>query len=817
MASSKSPEQRIRVKIGLIFLVVILYFIGVIAYSSSLKKNIDAQKEVIDNSYRVLAYSDQLILSVQQAQEVLNQYLAHPRNEYRVLYDSISEDIGRQITNIQNTPTGKEQTALLEDIDSLLQEKNRIVVRLLSQFRLQIPLMELDRKIETYDDLIQDSLVITTNQDTTIVEAPRQRSFWGRLKNLFDPASQPDTVVTITRTEQEAHSSSRVDTVRYTDLKNITREATESYTTQIARIERQVRELLLAEQQISLHISQLISRFYTGAIETTREGTDNSEALTQKIIGFAITVGMLSVLLILVIIFFIADDLNKGQRARVDLAREKQLTEELIESRHRLLLAVSHDVKTPLSSMMGYMEIWDAEETREQKKRQLRSAQNSGKHILSMLNNLLEFSRLEQNSGRLQQSQFDLVELMEDIINMFQPFTDEKGLALQVDNRLPSPFYIETDYTVLQQILINVISNAVKYTLDGSISVILKHDEALEITIADTGVGIHKQDISKIFKPFSRISNPLKTEGSGFGLYVTKGLVEALSGTISLESEEGKGTRVIIHLPIDEVPQAIPLDNKEEKTLGEPLYHKVLVFEDDASLGNLLKEFLLQQGFKVKLCSDPRDVKGFIRVISSFDIVFTDMQMAGITGNEILQDIREKHADIPVWLMTAYGDYSAERALAEGFTGFITKPVSMSKLLYILKGEQTKAHQVEHSAVNGKEPLHVRFPRLSALFDHDTDVMKDILADFTETSLRDTTALRTLVRQGDFEQAQQLCHRVHPFYEELNAEHLCAPLRKMDQLRGKGEEAYAHWKVELGEALERMEEFREEIKEKYLD
>ncbi len=358
MASSKSPEQRIRIKIGLIFLVVILYFIGLITYSSSLKKNIDAQKEVIDNSYRVLSYSDQLIHSVQQAQDVLNMYLVNPRRVYRDQYDSISEDIARQILNIQSTPSGQEQTVLLQDIDSLLQEKNRIISRLLGLFRTENPLLALDKKINTYDDIIQDSLVITTttNQDTTVVQAPRQRSFWGRLRHLFDPSEQQmDTVVTTTHTEQEARSSSRVDTVRYADLKNITREASESYATQIARIEWQVRELLLAEQHISLHLSQLISRFYTEAIQTTRVGTDNSESLTRRIIGFAITVGLLSVLLILVIIFFIADDLNKGQRARVDLAREKQLTEELIESRHRLLLSVSHDIKTPLSSMMGYM------------------------------------------------------------------------------------------------------------------------------------------------------------------------------------------------------------------------------------------------------------------------------------------------------------------------------------------------------------------------------------------------------------------------------------------------------------------------------
>lgn len=822
MASSKSPEQGIRVKIGLIFLVVILYFIGVITYSSSLKKNIDAQKEIIDNSYRVLSYSDQLILSVQQAQEVLNQYLVNPRRVYRVQYDSISEDISRQIHNIQSTPTGKEQTALLQDIDSLLQEKNRIVVRLLGQFRSENPLLELDKKIETYDDIIQDSLVVITNQDTTIVEAPGQRSFWGRLRHLFDPARQPDTTVTITRTEQEARSSSRVDTTRYTDLKNITREASESYTIQIARIERQVRELLLAEQQISLHISQLISRFYNGAIETTRLGTDNSEALTQRIIGFAITVGMVSVLLILIIIFFIADDLNKGQRARVDLAHEKQLTEELIESRHRLLLAVSHDIKTPLSSIMGYIEIWDSEENQTRKKRQLQSAHNSGKHILSMLNNLLEFSRLEQNSGIMQTTRFNLIDLMNDITGMFQPFTDDKGIELEFTNNATSPFIIETDYTVLKQILVNVISNAVKYTVEGSVNIMMMHDKQLIFRITDTGIGIDEEDISKIFKPFSRVNNPLKTEGSGFGLYVTKGLVEALKGNINLESEKGKGTRITIQLPIQPIVMNNSLTQEDSSKTASPAYNKVLLFEDDVSLGNMLKEFLIHRGYKVKLCNNSRDVMGFIRLISSFDIVFTDMQMAGTTGREILEQIRVTGSDIPVWLMTAYDDYTQEKALSEGFTGFITKPVSMSNLLQILDQDghsQPKENETVSDQSNDKADAHLlskRFPRLSAMFDHDEEAIRDILSDFVDTSKGDTKQLKNLIQEGKYTQAQQLCHRVYPFYMQLEAEHLCKPLRKMDMLRGQDEGAYPDWKEELSGALESIEQFRVELRDKYL-
>ena len=153
----------------------------------------------------------------------------------------------------------------------------------------------------------------------------------------------------------------------------------------------------------------------------------------------------------------------------------------------------------------------------------------------------------------MQTTRFNLIDLMNDIMGMFQPFTDDKGIELGFTNYATSPFIVETDYTVLKQVLVNVISNAVKYTVEGSVNIKLKYDEQLIFRITDTGVGIDEEDISKIFKPFSRVNNPLKTEGSGFGLYVKKGLVEALKGSINLESEKGKGTRITIQLPIQPV------------------------------------------------------------------------------------------------------------------------------------------------------------------------------------------------------------------------------------------------------------------------
>lgn len=796
MESDHSFEHRIRVKIGLLFLIIILYIAGIFIYSYNLKKYVDTQKEEISGSYEVLSLSNQLILSVQEAQEALNAYLVNPQKKFQLRYDSLTANISDQIIGIKQLASQRDQDVYLGSIDSLLHEKNKIVNQLIALFRSQSPLNELDKKIETYDEFVQDSVLVTTNKDTTTVVKDK-KGFWDRLGNLFNPRRAPDTIISVSRVEQETRLTSRIDTGVYADLKNTTQVASKTYSIQLSGIERQVQEFIFAEQNISLQISHLLTKFYNETTRITRQGIQSSELLTSRIFMFAVVVGTLSLVLILIIIFLIIDDLKKGQKARLDLAKEKQLTESLMESRHKLLLSVSHDIKTPLSSMMGYMEMWQGEEISESKKRQLQSAQNSGKHILSMLANLLEFSRLERNSGELHNSRFNLIELMDEIIRMFKPLTEGEKPDIEFENLMGSPFYVETDHTVLKQILINVISNAVKYTIKGRIDIRLSYEKNLIFTIIDTGIGMHESEIQEVFKPFSRISNPLKAEGSGFGMYVTQGLVHSLKGEIKIQSKKDEGTRVTLELPLHPVEKA-PDESKNDIRGNDNPYSKILVFEDDMALGNLIKEFLLQNGLKVKICNNARDVKGFINHVSLFDIVFTDMQMLDITGNDILREIRKINSDIPVWLMTAYDDYNTEKAISEGFSGFIPKPIQMSRLIDILSLKRPSS-------------LDETLPQLVSLFGDDTETIKKILSTFVTTVYKDTESLTELINVSDFRGAQQLCHKIHPFINQIGARHLCDVLIKMDSLRGENETAYPAWKEDLLSSIRQIREFADTV------
>ena len=809
MESNSSPEQRIRIKIGLILLVVILYFAGLFLYSGRVREEIRQQKVEMEQSRQLVSLNNQLIRSIQLAQEMLNSYLLFPRKRWVQEYDSITLEIEQQIKDVKKLTSDTESELLLEDVDTLLQEKQLIGERLIQLIRSQNPITTIDNKIETFDEMVRDTIVVTTSQDTVRTLESSKRNFWGRLKNLFDPKQDVDTTVTIAHVQQEAWSASRLDTVIYSDLKQITREATENYTTRMAGIEQQVRGLIFAEQNISLRISHLITQYYHEAMEKSKKGADKSEALTRRIFSFALTVGILSLLLILFIVLLIVNDLNKGQKARSDLIREKQRNEQLIESRHKLLLTVSHDIKTPLSSMMGYMEMWESDEMKDERRRELNSARSSARHILNMLSNLLEFSRMERNRGVLRKNRFDMHVLMEDILDMFYPLAEEKGLQLRYQNHLPHPFVTESDQTLLKQILVNVISNSVKYTPEGIVTIDLRHEKQLVVTITDTGIGIGEAELKEIFKPFSRVGNPSKSEGSGFGLYVTRGLVEALKGEITLSSEKGKGTCVVIRLPLELFEENTTTNNPHLSTSGGGTTEKILIFEDDPSLGNMLREYLSRQGCKVKLCSDPRDVNGFVRVVSSFDLVITDLQMREVSGTEILRFIQDKDPLIPVWLMTAHDDYTPERAMAEGFAGLLAKPVRLEKLLTLISGN----YKGEQNDITGSEDP---FPGLTALFGNDREAIREILAEFVESADKDMTTLSDMIDSHRYREAQQICHRIHPFYSQLGAETLTTEMRRMDRLREEEEDAWPEWEDALRVTVKQVREFIAAIRRDHL-
>lgn len=201
------------------------------------------------------------------------------------------------------------------------------------------------------------------------------------------------------------------------------------------------------------------------------------------------------------------------------------------------------------------------------------------------------------------------------------------------------------------------------------------------------------------------------------------------------------------------------------------------------------------------------------------------MQLVDISGTEILNEIREIDKEIPVWLMTANDEYNNIKTVSEGFNGLISKPIKISMLIDILSYDYPKEDIIDESKVtsffthkiNGtSKSIEEVFPQLASMFGKDSGHIKEILNDFVESSAKDTEILTKLVEEGNFSEVQKICHRIHPFLSQLDANHLTLNLIKMDKLRGKDESLYPDWQKDIINSVEEIKRFTESIKNNYL-
>ncbi len=324
------------------------------------------------------------------------------------------------------------------------------------------------------------------------------------------------------------------------------------------------------------------------------------------------------------------------------------------------MLATSHDIKSPLNSIIGYLDFIDEHQA------EVSSMKNSAKYILALLENMLNFSSIEQGSLSVTTSEFNINEVITELCEMFKPLAEAKQLKFDC-NRLETDIVV-SDEMKLRQILINLVSNAIKYTAKGGVSVSVCVDNEksratcnnafLKIEVSDTGAGIDEKDMDKLFKPFVRVEkNNSMAKGSGYGMFVVKGLIELLGGTINVVSKVNEGTTFIVSVPV-----LLPAESSFKDRQNHISCKRIVVFDDEPDVVEVVANMLASIGIEV--------------VEDDYDCILTDMDMCQITGLDVLSSAN----GIPVVLMSGRGDITEESAKNDGFAAFIPKPVTIEGL-----------------------------------------------------------------------------------------------------------------------------------------
>ena len=483
---------------------------------------------------------------------------------------------------------------------------------------------------------------------------------------------------------------------------------------------------------------------------------------------FAIVISIVVVLFV-ISFFIILSDLRKEEKIKVKLQQSVQENEDLLEMRKRIILTVSHDIRGPLGNIHNCADL--ASQTREKKKREpyLEDIRHSCHHILHLVNDLMDAYRINEAGDLRNDTPFYLDRFLQRISEEFSRKAVAKALFLQYEHQ-NSSFVVKGDADKLEQVLANLLTNAIKFTPSGTISFYSKYLEGkLHIEIRDTGIGMDEETLKRIFAPFERAAQNINSEGFGLGLFLTKGLIKVLEGKMDVESEPGKGSVFRLELPLPETDELVEEDKSDHNTITI-LPKNVLVVDDDPIQLKIAEDMLGRKGISCKTCKNAREVVAALEN-SEYDLVLTDVQMPDTDGFGLLRLLRNSDIGnsrtVPVAVMTARGDGNSGIYEKEGFAGCIHKPFNIHGLLAFLSTIVSRT-QV---SVSG-------YFDFSSLLEN-TDDYCHMLSLVVMESEKELKEMESADRITDRENMRKIIHRMMPVWEMLGKDNILRDFQRI--------------------------------------
>lgn len=747
--------------------------------------------------------------------EIIGQTLRTGKlNEY-YHYLKAMKEVNASIDTLETILTDTLQQARLDTVRTLLQNKQWNMYAVLEAMRNtptdQIYQEQLDSLIAQQDSLLSTPhirrKVITHHNSYTIHH--KKKGFFKRLADVFAPGKEDSTQVSnviqeeYTDTLDEVYSP--IDTIS-SMITGIQHKVFQTRQKETEMLNTRISSLRVIGSGLSQRVNQLLENIEHDEQEAARTKLMQEEEIRKEAAETMAKIAIAAFVLVLVFSIVIARDITRNNHYRRELEKAKSYAENLLVAREKLMLTITHDIKAPAGSIIGYIDLLIRLVNDRRQQFYLSNMKSSAQHLLALVTSLLDYHRLEAGKMDLHPVAFNPHELLTDIYNSFLPLAEKKQLQLDFKEKLPEALTLEGDPFRIRQIVENLLSNALKFTAAGGITLQAEyHGNQFVFSVSDTGCGMTANEQERIFKEFTRLSSAQGQEGFGLGLSITRKLVELLLGRIDIESAPRKGSTFKVSMPLPSISPK-PAPGSKEPAITLPKIHLRIAIIDDDRIQMHLTEAMLHnaaeevKGFKVEAvcCEQPEELIEQLKN-RTFDLVFTDIQMPAMNGFELLHHLRNQNfaqaQSIPVIAITARGDMNENDFQQKGFAGMLQKPFNQSELKKVVKNalnHLTVSDNIPDTLPVQKDPHETsphtdqpyNFSPLTAFSEDDPEAAKEILRTFAQETQKNMEKLQTAISNKDMEALCATAHKMLPTFLMIEAQKAIPLLKWLEQQRG---------------------------------
>ncbi|WP_395054284.1 hybrid sensor histidine kinase/response regulator [Flavobacterium sp.] len=769
-----------KVIIGYLLLIALVVAAGFIIYSendvfTSTEDKIELEKNKV---LKISTFFSKMYETESQARLTI---LSNSEQEYQE-YLQKTNALKLEIDTLKNLLTTDYQKVLLDSINYLFNKKNENIKQLksiknkvLDQVSVKtaikdITKMEVSLQKLVLKDFVKDPSLLTSYQRGVLVKYVDYLN--QNIPNDKTNSLDEKALDSILSKSKEVLKEVKNETTKRNEILNS--EEKKLLENEIL-ISEQLRKIIrIVENEISIKTSQNNSE------------KENSLKKTNKVVTITAIIGLL------VTVFFsilILSDFSKSQSYRKQLEIANLKTKNLLQNREQLIATVSHDIKTPLSTILGYSELLSNSELNTKQIYFNKNIKNSSDYISQLVQDLLDLTQIEAGKITLEKTAFNLPNLIDEIAKNGQSVYQKKeiNLLIEIDETLNKN--IISDAFRLKQILTNIIGNAYKFTENGTIKISANtnlQSKIIAIKIEDTGIGIEESKRELIFEEFTQANENIEKSygGSGLGLTISKKLTEILSGKISVKSEVNKGSVFEISIPLE-----FDNSNKNEAKTSTKNHKNyiAIVVDDDSNLLQLTSEILKQNNFTTHSFTSGKDAFEFAKN-NTFDILITDIQMPLLDGFELLKSLQENKLlsqNQPIIALTGRTDLSEKEYLNYGFTAILKKPYSPNYLIQIvnsnLNNETFKADFEENNLEGNNSNTSYSLSLLNSFFPKDSFAINEVLLSFIKTTNQNLENLETAILENNTLEIKEIAHKMYPMFKQIQSNEIANLLEDLER------------------------------------